>query len=557
MNTNMGLIGPALNASHASRMKASAYATRPGVPTGHASDPGKLAGVGHGVLATCILVAGFVPQGATAQDDGAPDTDNNVPDVRVEVHRPAELHDGYLFWHRTDEIGADYENYSVLVDNDGRVVHRWETKISGGGVSAYVLPGGSILRMGGSMEDADPSTALVGVPQATIVQIADPQGDVIWEVQPDDVGIDRFHHDMAPMPNGNILILTYTLFSAEEAAAIGWDLEGAAMALSDGIVEVRPNLDDGSSEVVWEWHFHDHIIQDRDPETPNYGVVEDHPERIDAHFPESYAPMNQIRQHLNGIDYNAELDQVVVSSFVYNEIWIIDHSTTVAEAAGSTGGRSGMGGDLLFRHGNPAAYGMGTPDDRLFAWQHDPNWIDVGLPGAGNLLIFNNNTQAGPGVGGMGIGPGSDGMGMGATGAMGLGGMSLGAMGVGGMGLGAMGLGTTGATGAGALQAQRALQGVSNVHELRLRPAENGAYPREPGEPFAAEQVWFWEDPGFFAPFQGGARRLPNGNTLLTDTVNAYAREINADGDTVAEYFGSAPSYKTFKYSREQVAELL
>ena len=520
MATNMGLVGPALNTSRASRMKALAYATRQAAPAGHASDPGKLAGAGHSVLATCLLVTGFFLKSATSQDDVDPATASNVPDVRVEIHRPAELFDGYLFWHRTDEIGVDYENYSVLVDNEGRVVHRWETNISGGGVSAYVLPGGRILRMGGGMVDAEPGTALVGVPQATTVQIADPRGDVFWEVQPGDVGIDRFHHDMAPMPNGNILILTYTLFSAEEAAAIGWDLEGAAMGLSDGIVEVRPNVDDGSAEVVWAWHFHDHIIQDRDPEAPNYGVVADHPGRIDAHFPESYAPMDQIRQHLNGIDYNAELDQIVVSSFVYNEIWIIDHSTTVAEAAGPTGGRSGMGGDLLFRHGNPAAYDTGTPDDRLFAWQHDSNWIDADLPGAGNLLIFNNNTQTGPGPG-------------------------------------AIGMGAMGAMAADALQAQRALRGISNVHELRLQPAENGTYPREPGEPFAAEQVWFWEDSDFFAPFQGGARRLPNGNTLLTDTVNEYAREINADGDTVAEYFGSAPSYKTFKYSREQVADLL
>ena len=485
----------------------------------------------------------------------------------MEVHRPDELYDGYLFWHRTDEIGADFENYSVLVDNVGDVVHRWDTNISGGGVSAYVLEAGRILRMGGGMEDALPGTALVGVPQATIMQIADPRGDVLWEVRPGDVGIDRFHHDMMQMPNGNLLILTYTLFTAEEAAEIGWDLEDATSALSDGIVEVRPNFDDGSAEVVWQWHFHDHIVQDRDPGAPNYGVVADHPERIDAHFPESYAPGGQIRQHLNGIDYNPELEQIVVSAFIYDEIWIIDHSTTPAEAAGSTGGRSGMGGDLLFRHGNPAAYDMGTTEDRVFLKQHDSNWIDTGLPGEGNLLIFNNNIVFGPGFGGMG---GADMDGLNAPGVNIPVGNAPGAdmAGANIPGLIATGADLPGANmpeanapvagmGTDALQAQRALQGISNVHELRLRPDADGNYPREPGQPFTAEQVWFWEDPDFFAPFQGGARRLPNGNTLLTDTVNASAREINADGETVAEYFGSTPSYKTFKYSREQVADLL
>ena len=474
-------------------------------------------GTCHGLLASFLLVSAIGLPSASAQDAGASNTGGGVPDVRMEVHRPAELYDGYLFWHRTDEIGADFENYSVLVDTEGTVVHRWETGITGGGVSAYVLPDGRILRMGTKAEGADAGVVQPGVPQAGVVQIADAQGDVLWEVEPGDVGIGRFHHDMEPMPNGNILILTYTFLSSDEAAAIGWDLEGAPMALSDGIVEVRPNLDDGSAEVVWAWHFHDHIVQDRDPEAPNYGVVADHPERIDAHFPESYEPVGQIRQHLNGIDYHPELNQVVVSSFIYDEIWILDHSTTLAEAAGSAGGRSGRGGDLLFRYGNPAAYDMGTSEDRVFLKQHDSNWVDAGLPGEGNLLIFNNNTQFGPGLGGMG----------------------------------------TGVMGANALLAQRQLEGVSSVHELRLRPADDGSYPREPEQPFAAEQAWFWEDPDFFAPFQGGARRLPNGNTLLTDTVNEYAREINANGDTVAEYFGSAPSYKTFKYSPEQVADLL
>ena len=478
----------------------------------------------HVLLAVGLLVSSLGHHDAWAQNqnDTASNTGGDAPDVRVEVHRPAELYDGYLFWHRTDEIGADFENYSVLVDNGGNVVHRWETNLTGGGVSAHVLPGGRLLRMGTPISGDADGIELPPMPQASTVQIADSRGEVLWEVRSGDIGITRFHHDPLPMPNGNILILTYTLFSADEAAAIGWDLDGAARGLSDGIVEVRPNFEDGSAEVVWAWHFHDHIIQDRHPAAPNYGVVADHPERIDAHFPDSfaYAPINLIRQHLNGIDYHPELDQIVVSSFVYNEIWIIDHSTTLVEAAGSTGGRSGRGGNLLFRHGNPAAYDMGTADDRVFLKQHDSNWVDAGLRGAGNLLVFNNNTQFGAGGGmGMGAGPG----GMGIT----------------------------------ALEAQQQMQGVSNVHELRLRPAADGNYPREPGQPFTAEQVWLWEDPEFFAPFQGGARRLPNGNTLLTDTVNEYAREINADGDTVAEYFGSAPSYKTFKYSPEQVADLL
>ena len=100
----------------------------------------------HVLLTVGLLASGLGHHDARAQNDDASNAGGDVPDVRVEVHRPAELYDGYLFWHRTDEIGADFENYSVLVDNEGSVVHRWETDISGGGVSAYVLEGGRILR---------------------------------------------------------------------------------------------------------------------------------------------------------------------------------------------------------------------------------------------------------------------------------------------------------------------------------------------------------------------------------------------------------------------------
>lgn len=59
---------------------------------------------------------------------------------------------------------------------------------------------------------------------------------------------------------------------------------------------------------------------------------------------------------MNGIDYNPVLDQIALSTHNLNEWYIIDHSTTTAEAATSSGGNSGKGGDLLYRWGNPAAY---------------------------------------------------------------------------------------------------------------------------------------------------------------------------------------------------------
>ena len=67
-----------------------------------------------------------------------------------------------------------------------------------------------------------------------------------------------------------------------------------------------------------------------------------------------------------------------------NSVYLLENGHLLRAA--DPGGNSGKGGDLLYRWGNPEVYRAGTPADRQLFAQHDAQWIDDGLPGAGHIL---------------------------------------------------------------------------------------------------------------------------------------------------------------------------
>ncbi|CAM2010629.1 aryl-sulfate sulfotransferase [Acanthopleuribacter pedis] len=368
------------------------------------------------------------------------------------------------------------ETTTYLMDNDGNIVQTWESAYRAG-LIAYLLDNGNILRAG---KINDPY--FDGGGAGGIVEEITPEGEVVWSFELTEfVGL--LHHDIEVMPNGNILMIAWELISEEEALAAGRTRAnlGAGEIWADTIIEVARNGSGG--EIVWRWRVWDHLVQDVAERRPNFGNPADNPRRIDVNYLGSGRTDQADWNHSNGIDYNADLDQILVSVRNFSELWVIDHGTTTEEAATGSGGRYGHGGDLLYRWGNPAAYGRGTVDDQILFVQHDAKWIPEGYPGAGNILVFNNGDGR----------PDGD---------------------------------------------------YSSVDEFTPAMRPDGSYITPITRAFGPRApVWSYTGSpreAFYASFISGAQRLSNGNTLITDGPAGVFFEVDAEGNEVWRFaYGS------------------
>ncbi len=281
--------------------------------------------------------------------------------------------DGYTLFAPLGNTGT------YLIDGDGEVINSWESD-NAPALSAYLLNDKSLLRTTSQGRNSNSVFGNTGGAGGRVEKF-DWEGNKIWEF---DYNSDEhlLHHDVEYLPNGNILMIAWEYKNSAEAIDAGRNpsLLSDNDLWADKIIEVEPNENSGGT-IVWEWHVWDHLIQDYDASKTNYGIVSDHPGKIDINFVANQPGADWT--HINGIDYNEELDQVLLTVRNFSEIWIIDHNTTTAEAAGSAG-------DLLYRWGNPQTYGRGADDDQQLLGPHDGQWIKTGYPGENDILIFNN-----------------------------------------------------------------------------------------------------------------------------------------------------------------------
>lgn len=419
---------------------------------------------------------------------------------------PENIYSGYTLYHEMNSVqDIEQANETFLMDESGKIVHQWGATLhSPEGSGVYLLENGLLLRSGSHHTAQEMEDFPVGAHGT--VQLLDWDGNVVWEYTRSEKGKHVLHHDMEPLPNGNILVTSYEAVSVEQGEKLGWTkTKGASYLWGEKILELKPNLRDNTTEIVWEWSSFDHIVQDIDPHKANYGVISENPSRIDINYPNKYDTETGAsgilrvgeRLHVNTLDYNEALDQVMMSSYSFNEIWIVDRK------------RPEEG--LIYRFGNPAAYGMGTREDQLFFVQHDAQWIEEGLPNAGKILVHNNGfkrpkTENTP--------PSNNPMDM------------------------------------------FTKDVTTNIYIFSLPAYSNGLYEREDKKPFGPD-AFDWEydanGPGASSPFMSGAKQLPNGNILISNSMCKKIYEVDPNGKTVFSYRlpGGGQIFKAYKYPKD------
>jgi len=276
-----------------------------------------------------------------------------------------------------DKNGA-YDGYTLfspmgsktvyLIDMEGYVVHTWKTEYTPGSY-AILLENGNLLR-GGVLSGAPASFGGA----AGVVQEIDWDGKLVWEYKlltPDAI----HHHCFARMPNGNTLILGWERKSIDEFLKKGRDpktipVAGPGMGgkfNNDFWVDFVQEVN-AAGKVVWEWHVWDHVGPGPHQFDINYVL----------HDTMAGAAGTYDWTHFNAVEYIAETDQILLNSRNFSEFYLIDHKT----------------GAVMYRWGNPSAYGQGRPpswlnngDQKVFG-NHNPTPL-----GKNRFLVFDNGSE--------------------------------------------------------------------------------------------------------------------------------------------------------------------
>jgi len=340
---------------------------------------------------------------------------------------------GYLLFNPTSS------KTTYLTDTSGHIVHTW-TATRPPGLGIRLLANGDLLRA----EQSDSSKSFgTGGGSGGQITLYDWDGALKWTV-PYATSEHLQHHDVEMLPNGHVLFTAWEKETGADAIAKGRNpstIPASNEIWSDSVMELDPT----TPAIVWEWHAWDHLLQ------PGQ-VASEHPELLDLN---KGGMASEDWLHLNSLRYSPTLDRILVSSHNMSEIWIIDHKS----------------GNLMYRWGNPSSYG--ASGDRQLYGQHCARFIEPGLPGAGNITIFDNGQNRKP--------------------------------------------------------------SYSRALEITPPDSNGDAYTRSAGTAFGpGTPTWSWQGPGdgtsFYADMFSSVQRVASGNTVITNGPAGTFFEVDPSG---------------------------
>ena len=346
--------------------------------------------------------------------------------------------------------------------------------------------------------------------------------NVVWEAG----GRDKDHWWVwnSQLEAETVIYMTGDSYTNEEYWAAGADPSRDYEAEGLPGKEWKAAETDMEGNVIWEWRYIDHTIQDRNPEWPNYvgegKTISDYPGKLDVFWKTDQANGSNDNagfvydwHHLNSLDYNEDLGHVAINSKHWSEFYIIDHDATFipGDPEGSIALAASDAGDFIYRWGNPSAYQQGvapgfmqTGDQQMWG-SHNIHWIDNDtwpggpeLSGMGNFIIFNNGCYD-----------------------------------------------PTGQTSS-IIEINPFLDAEGNNTGWYVNPPDAG-YSRS----VSNQVVWSFssrEPNSFMSRNAAGCQRLPNGNTFICSSRSGHLFEVTPEGDIVWEYVNPHGSAGIIEY---------
>lgn len=371
----------------------------------------------------------------------------------VTRYDPAKAYNQYVIF-----AGADKQTH--LIDMDGNEVKSWPHN---GFPSAIINPrlvGGERGHVLLQLSDKAPGplgAAGNGLANQSVGEL-DWSGKVVWQWgDKAPGGAAQQHHDQRRLGNGNTLVLANKVHKVA-----GFKVP---QLIDDVVYEVDPQ-----GQVKWQWLASDHLTE--------FGFTPAQLKLVRATDNPDYLHINNLsvvgpNKWFDAGDKRFAPDNLLLDSRNSNFIAIID------KASGKVVWHLGPNLPTL----NPkTAQQVPRPLDQ-FVGQHDVHIIPAGLPGAGNLLVFDNQGTAGYPSAPLGLTPGSR---------------------------------------------------VLEIDPIKQQVVwqYTAASSKQPS----------W---AFYSSFISSARRLPNGNTLIDEGMNGRFFQVTDKGEIVWEYVspyqGKAP----------------